>query len=130
MRCRGLSKLIRALLLVALSLQAQADFHQDVLIVALRFNGQPFGDAFVLTDDDGEFYVEESWLKIWEVLEPFPASRQHSGKNYYAVTAFSGATVRFKSQQMVLDVTMPPDLFPKLIANPLTDRGLEQFLTD
>ncbi len=79
---RGLSNSIWALLLVAFSLQAQADFHLDVLIIELRFNGQPFGDAFVLSDDDGDYYVEESWLRRWEVVTPFPEARQFSGKNY------------------------------------------------
>ena len=85
MRCRGFTNSLRALLLVAISLQAQADFHRDVLIIELRFNGQAFGDAFVLTDDDGDYYIEESWLRRWEVVTLLPEARQYSGKNFRAI---------------------------------------------
>ena len=125
MRCRGLSNSFRALLLVALSLQAQADFHQDVLIVELRFNGQPFGEAFVLTDADGNYYVEDSWLRRWEVVRPYPESREFSGKNYYAISDFQGATATLISQQMILDVTMPPDLLPLRIVDMRGDYRLK-----
>ncbi len=112
MRWRGLNNSIWSVLLVALSFQAHADFHQDVLIVELRFNGQAFGEAFVLTDEDGDYYVEESWLRRWEVVVAFPEPRQFSGKNYYSIGSFSGATARLNSQEMILDVTMPPDMLP------------------
>jgi outer membrane usher protein len=112
MRWRGLSNGIWALLLVAFSLQAQADFHRDVLLIELRFNGQQFGDAYVLTDDDGDYYVEEFWLRRWEVVTPLPEARHYSGKSYYAIGDFPGATARLISQEMILDITMPPDLLP------------------
>jgi outer membrane usher protein len=124
MRWRGLSKRTWALLLVALSLSAQADFHQDVLIVELQFNGRPYGDAFILTDNDGNYYVEESWLERWEVVRPYPSSRQFSGKNYFAVSDFPGATARLESQEMTLDVSMPPDLLPMRVVDMRGDSGL------
>jgi len=117
MRWRGLSNSIWVLLLVAISLSAQADFHQDVLIVELQFNGQSFGDAFILTDGDGNYYVEESWLRRWEVVRPYPSSRQFSGKNYYAVSGFPGATARLVPQEMTLGITMPPDLLPMRVVD-------------
>jgi len=124
MRWRGLSRHVRALLLVALSLQAQADFQQDVLIVSLRFNGQQLGDAFVLIDDAGNYYVEESWLRRWEVVTPFPEARHFSGKNYYSLGNFQGATATLNSGEMILDVTMPPDLLPLRVMDMRGNDGL------
>ena len=124
MRWRGLSNGIWALLLVAFSLQAQADFHQDVLIIELRFNGQPFGDAFVLTDDEGGYYIEESWLRRFEVVTPWPEARQHSGKYYYAIGDFQGATAQLISREMILDITMPPDLLPLRVVDMRGDHRL------
>ncbi len=124
MRWRGRSNRIWAFLLVALSLQAQADFHQDVLIIELRFNGQPYGDAFVLTDAEGDYYVEESWLRRWEVVAQFPEPRQYSGKNYYAIGDFPGATARLMSQEMILDITMPPDLLPTRVVDMRGSNGV------
>jgi outer membrane usher protein len=109
---RGLDRIARALLLAALSLQAQAAFHEDVLIVGLSFNGQHYGDAFILTDDAGEYYVDETWLQRWEVSRPYPAGRDYEGMRYYPVSGFEGATARLNTQQMTLDVTMPPRLLP------------------
>ena len=114
---RGLSKVAWVLLLIAASFSAQADFHQDVLIVGLRFNGQPYGDAFVLTDDDGEFYVEEFWLKRWDVITPLPESRQYNGNEYYRVGAFEGTTATLNSLEMVLDISMPIDHLPTRVVN-------------
>jgi hypothetical protein len=62
-----------------------------MLIVEIEFNGQPFGDAFVLTDAAGEFYVEAFWLERWEVVTPLPQPRQHAGNDYYRIGAFDGA---------------------------------------
>lgn len=112
MRWRGLNNCFWGLLLAAFSFQAQADFHRDILLVELKFNGQSSGDAFVLTNGDGDFYIEESQLDQWEVVRPFPDSQAHSGRNYYAVSDFPGATATLQEQQMVLEVTMPPDLLP------------------
>jgi len=112
-------------LLVTLSLQAQANLHQDVLIVELRFNGQLFGEAFILSDAEGGFYVEESWLRRWEVVRPYPESRQFSGKNYYSIGSFQGASATLISQQMILDITMPPDLMPLRIVDMRGDYRLE-----
>jgi outer membrane usher protein len=112
MCCRGLNKFAWALLLCAGAATARADFHQDLLIVELRFNGESFGDAFVLTDDEGEFYVEEFWLDQWQVVTPLPLPRQHAGSEYYRVGAFEGATARLDDQAMVLEVTMPASHFP------------------
>ena len=112
MSWRAPNKLTWALLLVTCSLTAQADFHQDMLIVELMFNGQSYGDAFVLTDKDGEFYVEEFWLDRWEIITPRPTPRQHGGNDYYRIGAFDGATAVLLSSAMVLDVTMPPDHLP------------------
>ena len=124
MSWRGRSNRIWAFLLVALSLQAQAEFHQDVLIIELRFNGQPYGDAFVLTDAEGDYYVEESWLRRWEVVAQFPEPRQYSGKNYYAIGDFPGATARLMSQEMILDITMPPDLLPTRVVDMRGSNGV------
>jgi outer membrane usher protein len=122
---RGLSNSILAFLLVAFSLPAQAEFHQDVLIVDLRFNGQPFGDAFVLTDDDGNYYVEEFWLERWEVITPLPESRQHSGSDYYAISHFTGATAKLDPRAMILEITMPPDHLPTRVVDMRRSYGPE-----
>jgi outer membrane usher protein len=109
---RGITNNLAALLLAAFCLQAHAAFHEDVLIVGLTFNGQQSGEAFVLTDDAGGFYVEESWLERWEVSRPWPEGRDYSGRRYYPLNAFAGATAVLNARQMTLDVTIPPRLLP------------------
>jgi outer membrane usher protein len=117
MSWRCLSRLTWALLLIATSLSARADFRQDMLIVALTFNGQSYGDAFVLTDENGEYYLEGFWLERWEIVTPFPEPRQHSGNDYYRIGAFEGATATLRSSEMVLDVAMPPDHLPTRVVD-------------
>jgi outer membrane usher protein len=112
MCCRSLNKFAWALLLCASAATARADFHQDMLIVELRFNGESFGDAFVLTDHEGEYYVEKFWLEQWQIVTPLPFSRQHAGTDYYRVGAFDGATARLDERAMVLEITMPASHFP------------------
>jgi outer membrane usher protein len=106
-------------------LQAQADFHRDILIVELRFNGQPYGEVFVLTDQDGEFYVEESMLTQWEVSRPYPERYTHRGKNYYPVSRFPGATARLNGAEMILEVTMPADLLPLRVVDLRASQALQ-----
>ncbi len=125
MRWRAPGKPVWTLLLFALSLPARADFHQDVLIVELRFNGQPYGDAFVLTDEAGEFYVEDFWLERWEVIAAYPESRQHAGTNYFPIGGFKGASATLHSQEMVLDITMPPSLLPTRVVDMRGTRSLQ-----
>jgi outer membrane usher protein len=117
MSWRGPNRLFWTLLLVATSLSARADFHQDMLIVEIEFNGQSFGDAFVLTDSAGEFYVEAFWLERWEVVTPLPEPRQHAGNDYYRIGAFDGATATLLGSEMVLAVTMPPDHLPTRVVD-------------
>lgn len=117
MRWRGSVKRILVFLLVGLGLQAHAEFHSDVLIVGLRFNGQAFGDAFVLTDDAGDFYVEASWLERWEVVAPRPPGREYAGRTYYPVSGFPGATAVLYGSEMALEVTMPPSLLPMRVVD-------------
>jgi len=125
MTWRRLLKLAWALLLAASSLTANADFHQDMLIVELRFNGQSYGDAFVLADEDGEFYVEQFWLDRWEIVTPLPMPRQHGGNNYYPIGGFIGATARFDEFDMVLEVTMPPSHLPTRVVDLIGDGFIE-----
>lgn len=123
MRWRGLNSIAWGFLLVVGSVTARADFHQDMLIVELRFNGQSYGDAFVLTDESGDFFIERSWLDRWEVVTTRPASsRQHDGKDYVALSAFDGATTRLDPYGMVLDITMPPAHLPTRVMD-LRSRG-------
>jgi len=110
MTCSLLHKSILALVLIANLSLARADSDPSLLIVDLHFNGQQFGDAFVLRNDSDEYYIEESWLELWTVQKPYPAAVKFREKSYYSIVDFPGASSEFDDLLMKLNVSMPATL--------------------
>ncbi len=96
---------------------ALADTPDELLIVELRFNGESYGTAIVLTDAEGEFYVERRWLDLWEIVTPPPPARQFRGRDFFAISAFDGATVILQPRDLVLNVQVPPRHLPTRVVN-------------
>ncbi|MDJ0813867.1 MAG: hypothetical protein QNJ23_09060, partial [Woeseiaceae bacterium] len=105
------------MLLICSAHPALAESPDDLLLVELRFNGESYGTAVVLTDDEGGFYVEKQWLDLWEIITPAPSPRQYAGKSFFAIDAFDDASAVLNLQELVLDVQMPPRHLPTRVVN-------------
>ena len=112
MRYAPLHRWVALLWLGTLCSLARADSHADILIVDILLNGQAQGDAFVLRDEDGNFYLESSWLRRREVLEPYPAGIEFRGRTYHPVTGLQGGAARFDALTMTLHVSVAPTALP------------------
>jgi outer membrane usher protein len=101
-----------ALLVLLCGMAAEAADNSHVLIVDLYMNYQQMGETFVLQDENGNFYVDESALLSWEISRPWPKPRVFRGENYYGVHEFEGATAELNTRVMELRLFMPADLMP------------------
>lgn len=112
MTCRRFPRRALALLaLLGVSIAAQAD-DTRALIVDLFVNGEYMGEAFVLEDDAGNFYLDETALLHWQIRRPWPEPRQFGGNDFYGLQAFDGATANFDPRVLELRVSMPASLMP------------------
>jgi outer membrane usher protein len=123
MGTRSLCKNLAALTLFLYGGAAQA-IDQDVLIVDLYLNEQHMGDAIVLQDVQGNFFVEESVLLEWHITPPWPQPRVFRGKNYYGLNEFAGSSTKFETRKMQLQVTMPSSLMPNRTID-MSRRGIK-----
>lgn len=112
MSCHSLHKGALALLLLLCAVVALAASNSNVLIVDLYLNDQHVGDAFVLVDEDNNYFLDESLLNEWQIVKPWPQPTEFRGANYYALNRFAGATAILKSREMRLDVFVPTALMP------------------
>jgi len=112
MSCRSRHKGILALLLLLYGAAVQAVDTSSILIVDLYLNQQRMGETFVLQDEAGIYFVEESVLQEWQISKPWPQPLQFRGNNYYGVNQFKGATATLDQRVMELQVSMPASLMP------------------
>jgi len=103
---------VLALLILLGSAATEASDTTRVLIVDLHINHQQMGETFVLQDDEGDFYVDETALLLWEISRPWPKPHQFRGGNYYGIHQFQGATANLVTQTMELRVFIPAELMP------------------
>ncbi len=82
------------------------------LIVDLYVNHQQMGEAFVLQNEDGDFYVDQSALLYWEIAKPWPQPEVFLGENYFGLHEFAGTKAELNTRTMELRVSMPADLMP------------------
>jgi outer membrane usher protein len=112
MNCLRRIKGLFALLVLSFGSAATPADSTHVLIVDLYVNHQRMGETFVLQDESGRFYVDESALLHWEISRPWPEPQQFSGVSYYGVHEFAGATAQLISRTMELRIFMPASLMP------------------
>ena len=112
MTCLRRCRRALALLLLLSCAAAGAAGGARLLIVDLHVNEQSMGDAFVVVDDAGNFYIDEAALSYWEIARPWPEPLMFRGARYYGVHEFHGATITFEPQRMELRLFMPAGLMP------------------
>ncbi len=112
MSCRSRNRGIPALLLLLYGVAVQAVDTSNILIVDLYLNQQQMGETFVLQDEAGNYFVEESVLQEWQISKPWPQPQEFRGDNYYGVHQFAGATATLNLRVMELQVYMPAMLMP------------------
>ncbi len=112
MTCLRHCRCALALLLLLSCVAAGAASGARLLIVDLHVNNQSMGDAFVVVDDAGNFYMDEAALSYWEIARPWPEPLTFRGSQYYGVHQFYGATIRFDPKRMELRLFMPAGLMP------------------
>ena len=112
MSCLSRLSGVVALLLLFCGAAAEGVDTSKVLIVELYLNHQTMGDTFVLTGDEGEYFVDESVLRHWQIVRPWPEPLIFRGRNYYGIHQFRGAVAQLNERTMELYVSMPPALMP------------------
>ena len=70
MNCRSRHRGGLALLLLLYGAAVQAVDTSSILIVDLYLNQQRMGETFVLQDESGNYFIEESVLQEWQILKP------------------------------------------------------------
>ena len=113
MSCRSRRKGTLALLLLLYGAAVQAVDTAQILIVDLYLNQQRFGETFVLRDDNGNFFIEETVLLEWEFARPWPAPVERHNTNYYGVHQLAGAAAELDERAMQLQVSVPPALLAR-----------------
>jgi len=129
MSCQSRLKGVVALLLLFCGTAAQSVDTSNVLIVELYLNHQTMGDAFVLKGADGEYFVDESVLRHWQINRPWPEPQVFRGSNYYGIHQFRGALAELNVRTMKLFVSMPPALMPLRMVD-MRDPGLASPIAD
>jgi outer membrane usher protein len=112
MTCLQTCRRALALLLLLGCAVAGAAGTPRLLIVDLHVNNQSMGEAFVVVDEAGNFYIDDAALSYWEIARPWPEPLIFQGGRYYGVNRFYGATIRFDPQKMELRLFMPAELMP------------------
>ena len=82
----------------------------QLLLADTTVNHVEQGEAFLLWDGAGDFYVPESELVKWRVQPPFPKPVEFDDKAYYRVHDLPGATAQLDMQAMVIAITLPPEI--------------------
>lgn len=112
MNCRSHLRLLAALLLICCGSAAGAAEGLGVLIVDLYLNHKRMGDTFVLQGAEGEYFIDEGVLRHWQILKPWPDSREFRGDRYFGIHDFPGTTAALDQRTMELHVSMPASLMP------------------
>src|SRR6056300_1395380 len=107
MTCLRQCRRVVALLLLLCCVAAGAVEGTRVLIVDLYVNHERMGDAFVLLDDAGNYYIDEAALRYWQIARPWPEPLQFKGESYYGLHQFYGATAELDHQRLELRLFLP-----------------------
>jgi len=80
----------------------------QLLLADTTVNHVERGEAFLLWDGVGDFYVAEPDLIKWRVRKPFPEPTWHDDMPYYRIHDVPGATAELDMRTMSIKVTLPP----------------------
>jgi outer membrane usher protein len=129
MTCPRQCRRVVALLLLLCCVAAGAVEGTRVLIVDLYVNHERMGDAFVLLDDAGNYYIDEAALRYWQIARPWPEPLQFKGESYYGLHQFYGATAELDHQRLELRLFLPASLMPTRRMS-MRDAALEPQIND
>ena len=94
-----------------------ADAPPEGLIASLTVNSVPRGESALLMTADRDFWILLSSFDVLGlkgpagVLAASPAARQRDGLTYLSLATLSRNRLRFDEKNLVLEVTLPPELF-------------------
>jgi outer membrane usher protein len=93
--------------------QATGDFEE--LVLQVSFNEHVTDDAMmVLRDGQGGFWIDASDLERLRLRAPAAATRAHLGQNYFPLSGFQQAQLRYEAPQARLHVRLSPESFQPL----------------
>ncbi len=107
MSCLVINKPIATAILLLLSAAASAADREMMMLEVVANSGPP-RSGFVLSDDAGNFWVEEALFDQWRVNGNRPQATVHRGLRYLPLDGFEGSSWDFDPASLQLDVTIPP----------------------